>query len=148
MPANHPDMEKMRHIQEIKDQLKADPNNTDLMIHLANNYFDIGRFDLAAIYYKKAIDHNLKQPEIFIDLGVSYFNLSKLDSALIFVNKALQLAPDHQLGLFNKGVIQYNMRQFDEAIATWNKLIKVHPESQEATTAKQFILEAKKMLNK
>jgi len=148
MLANHPDMEKMRHIQEIKDQLTADPGNIDLMVHLANNYFDIGRFDLAAVYYKKAIDHNLNQPEVFIDLGVSYFNLSKLDSALIYVNKALKFAPNHQLGLFNKGVIQYNMRQFDEAIATWDKLIKVHPESQEAITAKQFILEAKKMLNK
>ncbi len=148
MPANHPDMEKMRHIQEVKDQLKADPNNTELMVHLANNYFDIGRFDLAAIYYKQAVEHQVNRPEVLIDLGVSYFNLSKLDSALIFVNKALQKDPNHRLGLFNKGVIQYNMRQFAEAIATWDKLIRVHPESEEANTAKQFIVEAKKLLNK
>ncbi len=147
MPANHPDMEKMQHIQDIKDQLAADPDNVDLMIHLANNYFDIGRFDLARDYYKKAIEHKTKKPEVFIDLGVSYFNLSKLDSALYFVDEALKLAPQHRLGLFNKGVIEYNLKQYKQAIATWEKLIKLHPQTQEATTAQQFIKEAQKMVN-
>ena len=146
MPANHPDMEKMRHIQEIKDQLKKDPGNVELMVHLANNYFDIGRFDLAVMYYRHAVESNVKKPEVFIDLGVSYFNLNKLDSALTYVNEALNIEPNHRLGLFNKGVIQYNLRQFNGAISTWEKLIKLYPASEEAATAKKFIEEAKKML--
>ncbi len=147
-PANHPDMEKMKHIQEIKDQLKQNPTDTDLMIHLANNYFDIGRFDLAKVYYQKAVNNNVKTPEVYIDLGVSYFNLSQLDSALVFVNEALKLNPAHRLGLFNKGVIEFNLKKYEAAIATWQKLIQTHPESQEANTAKQFIEDAKKMLSK
>ncbi|EHO43334.1 Tetratricopeptide TPR_1 repeat-containing protein [Caldithrix abyssi DSM 13497] len=148
MEQNHPDMEKMRQIQELKDRLKQEPENGQLMVHLANSYFDIGRFDLAKIYYKKAIEHQVKTPEVFIDIGVSYFNLAKLDSALMYVDEALKLEPDHRLGLYNKGVIEYNLNKFQNAIITWEKLIKVYPESKEATTVKQFIEEAKKRLNK
>ncbi len=146
IPPNHPDLAAMEHIKELEDQLKNDPHNGELMVHLANSYFDIGRFDRAIAFYKKAIAHKMSTPEVLIDLGVSYFNISKMDSALIFVDEALKIKPDHRLALLNKGVIEFNLGRYNAAINSWQKLIQLHPGTKEATNAKEFIKEAKKRL--
>ena len=149
LPADHPSMEKMQRIQAIKDSLKNSPNDYHLLVELANNYFDINRFDLAVANYKKALKQNHKADiEAVIDLGVAYFNIGKLDSALYFMNRALEINPNHPLGLLNKGVIQFNMGQEEQAVKTWNKVVKLYPNSNEAANAKEFIKQAKNHLKK
>jgi len=147
LPQNHPSMEKMEAIQAIKDSLKAAPNDYHLLVRLANNYFDINRFDLAIANYKKALRQNHKKDiEVVIDLGVAYFNTQNLDSALYFMNKALAMNPNHTLALLNKGVILYNLGKIDQAIQIWNRVIRLNPNSTEATNAKEFVKQAKLQL--
>lgn len=148
MPSSHPSMEKMAKIQAIKDSLKANPGDVRLLIELANNYFDIERFDLAIANYKRALAQAPSNVEALIDLGVAYFNSAKLDSALFFVNKALSVQPDHRLALFNKGVIQFNLGNFNGAVKSWETLVKLYPNSREAASAREFIKQAKEHLKK
>ena len=149
LSGDHPSMDKMVKIQAIKDSLKNAPNDYHLLVELANNYFDINRFDLAIANYQKALKQNHKEDvEVVIDLGVAYFNFGKLDSALYFMNKALVIAPNHPLALLNKGVIQFNLGKIKESIQTWKKLIKLYPNSSEATNAKEFVKQAEIHLNK
>ncbi len=149
LPQDHPSMEKMTAIQAIKDSLKMAPNDYHLLVRLANNYFDINRFDLAISNYKKALEQNHKQDiEVVIDLGVAYFNSQKLDSALYFMDKALTIDSKHPLALLNKGVILYNLGKIEQAIHIWNKLIRLHPNSTEAHNAQEFVKQAKLQLKK
>ncbi|NOX89784.1 MAG: tetratricopeptide repeat protein [Calditrichaeota bacterium] len=148
LPPDHPPLDMMRQIKELKNSLKNEPNNPELLTKMANSYFDIGNFKGAVSYYKKAVDLGGKKPETLIDLGVSYFNIGKFDSALYFVDQAVSIKPDHKLGLFNKGVIQFNLNQFQNAIETWENLIKLYPNSQEATAARGYIKQAKQLLTK
>ena len=146
MPSDHPSMEKMAKIQAIKDSLKTNPNDARLLTELANNYFDIGLFDLAIPNYKRALAFAPSSVEVLIDLGVAYFNTQKLDSALFFVDKALSVQPNHRLALFNKGVIQFNMGNFNGAVKSWETLVKLYPNSREAASAREFIKQAKEHL--
>lgn len=149
LPADHPSMEKMERIQAIKDSLKILPNDYHLLVELANNYFDINRFDLAVSNYQKALKQDHKTDiEVVIDLGVAYFNAGNLDSSLYFMNKALKINPKHPLAMLNKGVILFNMGQAEQSIKTWNKLTHLYPNSNEAANAKEFIKQAKLHLKK
>lgn len=134
-----PTMEAMQKIQELKNAVAADPDNYQLNVDLGNNYFDIGRFDLAIKYYHKAIHLNSGQPAVLIDMGVSHFNVNNYDSALVYINQALKLDPRHVQGLYNAGIVYYNLKQYDQAIAVWQKLIRYHANSREAQSAQQFI---------
>jgi len=148
LPADHPSMDKMEKIQALKDSLKQSPNNYHLLVELANNYFDINRFDLAIANYKNALRQKHKKDiEVVIDLGVAYFNTNNLDSALYFMNKALEMNPNHPLALLNKGVIEFNMGNVKTSIKIWKRLIKLYPNSSEAANAKEFVKQAELHLN-
>lgn len=134
-----PSMDVMQQIQKLKNELAQNPQDFDLNVNLANAYFDISRFDKAALYYNYAIDQNRENPNILIDLSVSYFNLNKADSALIFITEALKLNPDHLFGLYNAGIIYYNTQRVEEAITVWKRLISVHPGTREAEAAREFL---------
>jgi cytochrome c-type biogenesis protein CcmH/NrfG len=143
-----PSMEMMKQIQGLKEQWKANPADYDLTVQLGNAYFDIGRFDKAATFYRHADQIKGDQPDILIDLGVAYFNLTKADSALYFVEKALKVDPDHKFGLYNAGIIYYNLNQPEEAIKLWKRLVKKYTGTREANAAKEFIKQIQSEQNK
>ncbi len=138
-----PSMEMMQEIEQLKERAQNNPNDFDAQVELANNYFDINRYDQAVDYYLRAIAINDQNPNVLIDLGVSYFNSNMADSALIYVNKALELEPHHVQGLYNVGIIYYNIGQVDKAIQNWEHLIEVKGNTREAQAAEQFIQQIK-----
>ncbi len=134
----------MQQVLDLKNALEADPNNYDLNVQMANSNFDIGRFQEAIKYYRKAITLQDENANVVIDMGVSYFNLNMMDSALFFMDKALELQPDHPQGLYNIGIVYYNIGDFDKALKNWERLIQTHSDSREAQSAKQFVEQLKK----
>jgi len=132
-------MELMNKIQDLKKQYNKDPQSFENAKDLANSYYDLGRYDLAIDYYKKAVKLNNKQPEVLIDLGVSYFNTGNADSAVYYIKEALIIQPDQVQGLFNLGIIYYNIKQLEQAKASWESLLLSHPESREAQLAKGYL---------
>ena len=138
----------MQKVLDLRNALDADPDNYDLNVQMANNNFDIGRYDQALKYYKKAISLNNKNANVLIDMGVSYFNLNAMDSALIYMKQALDLQPNHPQGLYNTGIVYYNLGDFDNALKNWEKLIQNHSDSREAQSAIQFVEQLKKQTGK
>jgi len=136
---NQPSMELMNKIQDLKEKYKEDPKNFENNKKLGNSYYDLGRFDLAIDYYRKAVRLNNKQPEVLVDLGVSYFNISNADSAVFFIKEALKIQPDQVQALFNLGIIYYNIKQLQSAKASWESLLLSHPGSKEAQLAKGYL---------
>lgn len=143
-----PTMEMMTRIQELKDAYEQNPGDFRTNRELADNYFDISRFDKAVFHYRKALKVQADVPDVLIDLGVSYFNLNKADSAVYYVKKALELNPQHAQGQYNLGIIYYNMQQPQKAVQVWQRLVKQNPQAEEARMAKELIKQVEQQLNK
>jgi tetratricopeptide (TPR) repeat protein len=134
-----PSMPMMQEIQELKTRLEQNPNDYDLNVRVANNYFDISQFDKAIGYYHRALKVRSDQTSVLIDLGVCYFNRNQSDSALYYIDRALVIKPDHPQGLYNKGVIYFNMQKNNEARSVWEKLVSMYPDTREAQAARDFL---------
>ncbi len=137
----------MESVQALKEQIEADPDNYDLLVQMANSYFDIGRYPQAVEFYKRAYDVKSTEPEMIIDMGVAFFNMNAADSALVYMQKALTIDPDHKQGLYNTGIVFYNMGEYKKAVETWQRLVDVDPTSREAQAAKEFIEQLKTQMN-
>jgi len=131
-------------VQELLSNLKSDPKNYDIIVQTGNAYFDIGLYQEAIEYYKKANDMQ-PVPDILIDIGVCYFSLGQLDSALAAMNKGIQYRPDHKQGLYNIGIVLYNLKDYEGAIGKWTQLIETHPNTVEAIRVKEYINEIKNL---
>ena len=138
----------MQSVLETKAALEKDPLNYELNVKMANNAFDIGRFEQAVKYYRTAVSVNDSDPDILIDLGVAYFNLNASDSALYFMNSALEINPLHPQGLFNTGIVYFNMGDTLQAIDIWEKLVETNGDMPQAKNAQKFIEQLKNKLNK
>ena len=145
---NQPSMEMMTRIQQLKEAHAKDPGNYEVNKELANNYYDLQRFEKAIKYYQQALRIRDNDPNLLIDLGLAYFGSNRPDSAVHFVEKALQIQPDHRQGLYNLGIIFYNLEQPAKAIEFWQKLVNLHPVSEEARVAKDLIKQVQEQLNK
>lgn len=132
-------MDKMEDIQALKENLKTNPDNYEILIDLGNNYFDVGMYEPAIEQYGKALSLKNDDTNVLIDMGVAYFNIHKPDSALLYMNRALEIDPKHKQGLYNIGIVLYNIDEKSEAIHYWKKLIAFHPGSREAEAAEKFI---------
>lgn len=135
-------METIQSIQQLMVKLKSDPDNYDLIVQSGNAFHDIGRYNQAIRYYKKANTIQLVE-DVIIDLGVCYFNLGKLDSALTIIEKALRQNPDHKQGLYNIGIVLFNLGNINGALDNWQHLIHTHPNTSEADRVQQYINEIK-----
>ena len=132
----------MESVQQLISDLKANPNDYNLIIQAGNAFFDIGGYKQAIHYYKKA--NNIKPVvEILIDMGVCYFNLGYLDSALIVMQEGIKKNPNHKQGLYNIGIVLYNLGDFESAVVKWEQLIQAHPNTAEAIRVQQYINEIK-----
>lgn len=148
-PLENPDLNgMMKSVQELRKALNEDPENYDLNVKMANNFFDIGRFPEAIEHYQKAIKVNDSDPDVLIDLGVALFNTNDSESALNYMDAALKINPKHPQGLYNSGIVQFNMGDSTGAVKMWEKLIETNSHSPQAQTAKKFIEQLKRKIIK
>lgn len=139
-------LQMMENVQKMKAALDQDPENYELNIQMANNYFDIGRFDQAITHYKTALKKNSSDPNVLIDLGVSFFNTSNPDSALKYMKAALKENPVHPQGLYNIGIVYFSKGDSSAAIDQWQKLISTNQNTPQAQTAQKFLDQLKNKL--
>ncbi len=137
----------MNSVLELREKLEQDPDNYDLLVQMANSYFDIGRYEQAIDFYLRAYDVNKTEADMIIDLGVAFFNINNADSALVYMRKALDIEPRHKQGLYNTGIVYYNLGEYEQAITTWEKLVNYNPDSREAEAAREFIKQLKTQMN-
>jgi len=117
----------------LKSDLEQDSDNIDLIIQLANHYYDLNKFSDAIEYYEKALALQPDNPMTIADCGVMYYKAGDSDKALIYLDKAIDLRPDLAQAYFNKGLILMAAKNDpDGAITVWKKYLDIAPESEEA----------------
>jgi tetratricopeptide (TPR) repeat protein len=117
----------------LKSELEQDSANVDLIIQLANQYFDLNKFNEAIEYYEKALALQPNNPLVLADCGVMYYKIGDSDKALAYLDKAIDLQPDLAQAYFNKGLILMAAKNdADAAITVWRKYLEIAPESEDA----------------
>ena len=133
------DLSKM---EQLEQQLQADPDNPDLILALAHESYDIAQQvpnpagsrplwtrarDLYLRYVQLRPD-DPNMPNVLSDLGVTYQELGEFDEALEIFRRVQSMAPDHWQSLYNQVVVlAFSKKEIDEAKKVLVELQRVQP---------------------
>jgi tetratricopeptide (TPR) repeat protein len=120
----------MDQIQQLRAQVKANPEDATAILRLANLNFDIQSFPRARELYERYLELRPETPDILSDLGVCYRALREYEQALAVFHRAQEQAPDHWQALYNEVVILvFDLGRFEEAEEVLQKLQQLQPEN-------------------
>jgi len=91
-------------VNELKRMLQERPNDSQVLLALANIYYDAAMWEQAAGYYERVAELN-PDPDGLTDLGVCYRALRRFDDALAMFARANELDPRHWQSLYNTVVV-------------------------------------------
>ena len=91
-------------VNELKRMLQENPDDPQVLLALANIYYDAAMWEQAAGYYERvaAIEPT---PDLLTDLGVCYRGLQRFDEALDRFARAQSMDSGHWQSLFNTVVV-------------------------------------------
>lgn len=135
---NHPAPSEAE-IQAVADQLKQDPENPSLNVHMGNMLFDSGRYTEAIPYYRNSLKKEPNNPDAIVDLGVCYFNMEDFKKAKEQFDLAITINPQHVNALYNLGVVAVQSGEINKLIEYWGRLREVAPNSPQAQRAAQIL---------
>jgi len=132
----------MSRLDQLQQQVQADPNNPDAILALAHETYDIAQqvpnpagsrplWMQARDLYTRYVELRPQDPElpnILSDLGVSYQELGEFDQALEIFRRVQGIAPDHWQSLYNQVVVlAFSKKEIEEARRVLAELQRVQP---------------------
>ncbi|MEA2562838.1 MAG: hypothetical protein QOH06_4342 [Acidobacteriota bacterium] len=132
----------MSRLEQLQQQLQADPNNPDIILAVAHASYDIAQqvpnpagsrpvWMQARDLYSRYVELRPQDPElpnILSDLGVCYQELGEFDEALEVFRRVQAIAPDHWQSLYNQVVVlAFSKKELDEAKKVLVELQRVQP---------------------
>ncbi|HZT68273.1 MAG TPA: tetratricopeptide repeat protein [Terriglobia bacterium] len=131
-------------VAPLEEALKADPQNTQLLIKLGNLYYDHQIYSKAIVYYERALQFVPRYVNVRTDLGTAYARSGFPKQAIAEYQQALAIAPEHFQTLFNLGVVyETGLKNPARAIAVWQKLLKLYPRTPDRDRIEKMIESAK-----
>jgi len=133
-PARMPSLEDMKRMADTKAQpliekLKAEPNNTDLLVQIGNIYKVTHQFKDAITYYDRALKLAPKNVAIRTEMASCMYYTGDVDGAIGQLEQSLSDQPKDANSLFNLGMIRWQgKRDAAGALASWQKLLKSNPQ--------------------
>jgi cytochrome c-type biogenesis protein CcmH/NrfG len=132
-------------VEPLKTALKADPQNSKLLIELGNLYYDHHVYSTATVYYQRALQLNPRDVNARTDLGTAYAYSGLPKQAVAEYQKALAIDSRHFRTLFNLGVVyETGLKDPARAIAAWQKLLKLYPRDPNRNRVEVLIQSAKR----
>lgn len=143
-------------LQRLQDSLAAEPNNSGVLLRLANAWYDAGAayqsknaVFLARQAFAKAEQHygrylkefDAKNVAARIDYAYTLLVQGRTDDAVTETKKALDYEKDHPIALFNLGVIYNRKGDMEESKRYFKRCIEVAPNSDAAKSAEQLLKE-------
>jgi cytochrome c-type biogenesis protein CcmH/NrfG len=120
-------------------QLKANPNDYDLLMKIGGLYFAAQQFDETTKYYEQAA--KLKpSAEVYTRLSSAYYYGGSSDKAIAMLNLALQKDPKYANALYNLGMLKWQVQGDTKgAIECWQKLLKTNPDHPQRDQVEKMI---------
>jgi protein O-GlcNAc transferase len=117
-------LQQAEHI--YKEILNDQPNNYYALNYIGILYYQLGNYDSAIEYIKKALELN-PTADAYYNLGNIYKEYGQLSDALSYFQKALELDPNNADAFNNEGIIYKDKKEYDEAITCFKKAIQLNP---------------------
>jgi cytochrome c-type biogenesis protein CcmH/NrfG len=128
----------------LLENLKADPNNAELLTRIGNIYYDVKQYPTAIEYYERSLKLQPANTAVRTDMGTAYWYMGNADTALAEFNKALAYEPNKANTLFNLGIVKWQGKNDAKgAIEDWQKLLDTNPNYAARDKVQQLIDQAK-----
>lgn len=101
-------------LARVEQQLQSKPLDSMLIRSAGNLAYDLGKFDVAARYYRvflDSIDANIV--EVAIDLGYAVFESGNPDEGRRIIESVIQKYPNNQVALYNLGIMYLRSNDVD-----------------------------------
>jgi len=144
-----PTLEQMKQMadkqaQPLLQQLKTDPNNKDVLTHVAYLYKSAHQFKEAAGYFEEALQLDPKNVAARTEMASCLYYDGDVDAALSQLQQALKYDPKDANSLFNLGVVKWKGKNDPAgAIAAWQRLLATNPKLDRKPTVERMIAEAR-----
>jgi cytochrome c-type biogenesis protein CcmH/NrfG len=135
-------------VQQLQDQIKANPKNFEALTELGNIQFDQKNYKEAANWYTKALEVRPDELDLRTDLGTALFYDNQFDESIAQFKETLARNPTHPQALFNIGVaLVHGKNDLPNALQYWEKLVETNPNYPEINIVKEQIRVVKEQLN-
>jgi len=109
----------------FKKALHIDPDNSEALYHLGDNYYNLGDYSGAEKAFKKAIAISPEFAKPYSGLGLVYYNQKLFDQAHTCFTKAVELDNTLVETHYNLGLIAYIRGDYQEAENAFKKTIHI-----------------------
>jgi tetratricopeptide (TPR) repeat protein len=108
--------------------LEINPNYTDAMNNLGNEFANRGRLDEAVTLYEKVLKRNPKFALAHNNLGFALARQNRFEDAIPHYKTAIELKPDYAFAYNNLGLTLAKQEKVDEAIEQFRQALKFSPD--------------------
>jgi hypothetical protein len=92
-------------IEDIEQQVKANPSDLGKSLQLANFLSDNRFYDKAITYYQSYLQKKPKDANARVDMGICYKEIGQYENATREMKQALVDDPSHLFATFNLGIV-------------------------------------------
>lgn len=132
-------MEAVNHLNELEQQVSANPSDAKLRLHLANFAHDNRFYDKAIEHYKKYLELEPRDPDALVDLGICFNDVGNLEEAKVWMKKALEYSPKHLLAHFNLGIVHLKAGEIEKSNEWFRKTVALDANSEVAKRAQSLL---------
>ncbi len=130
-------------IKNLKEALKFEPENEDIILALGDTYNRLRDFEEAEKYYLKILERHPDKPQYYYVIAQFYRNFEKIDKAIEMFEKRIALDPNNPEGYKYLANFYYNdllntvktveegKMYIDKAIELFEKMISLEPNNHE-----------------
>ncbi|NCQ17433.1 MAG: hypothetical protein COZ80_00620 [Ignavibacteria bacterium CG_4_8_14_3_um_filter_37_9] len=133
------DLASIAKINQLDAQLKAEPENFNLVIQLAHLRNDSGFKEEAIKLYTKYLEKFPQSPDVLVDMGVCYFELQNYDKAIPAMENAIKINPRHQIAHMNLGIVNLAKGNIEKSKEWLQKAVDLDPNSEIGRKAKELL---------
>jgi len=124
--------ESIKCFRAINDTTALDSNSTNMLLFIANAYFDNRIYDKTIYYCEKAIELDSIEIEAYLLIGNAYFwkqnynkNKPNYNKAIYYYEKAIEISPINIDAHLFIGNVYYQKQNYDKAIYYSEKAIEL-----------------------
>jgi tetratricopeptide (TPR) repeat protein len=115
----------------------------DMLFGLAERYAAQKQFDLAEIYYQRALKLRPDDIRALNNLGFAYQAQGKFDRAIFMFNRVIELTGGGAVAYNNLASVVYRKGLTDSAVVIWEKALQFEPENVQIKKNLEFIIKNK-----
>ena len=112
---------------EVKRKLQANPNDVDLLYHLAELYDRNAQYKEAIENYRKVVELKPDMGYAYLKMATAYDRMNDPSAAVKTFREAIRYIPKNPTLYNNMGVAYGKLGKYDEEVESLKKAIRLRP---------------------